>query len=151
MTWSRVLGGAVAGWLAWTLLEYVGHRWVMHGSLPPGLLRREHRAHHAEPRHLPVWRSLAHVIPGLAALAAAVVVVRLVTGLTVWPVAAGLAVGGASYVVSHQLTHATTGRAAWRPLAWRAHLRHHGSSSGANFGFTTVMWDRVFGTYRPPD
>src|SRR4029077_12627938 len=46
-----VAGGVVVvGFMSWGLLEYVLHRWVLHG--PPSMARRCHAQHHAEPRAL---------------------------------------------------------------------------------------------------
>ena len=48
---SVVAGGAViTGFMFWGLLEYVLHRWLLHG--PPSMARRGHAQHHAEPRAL---------------------------------------------------------------------------------------------------
>jgi hypothetical protein len=43
-------GVVIAGFMSWGLLEYVLHRWVLHG--PPSMARRGHARHHAEPRAL---------------------------------------------------------------------------------------------------
>jgi hypothetical protein len=46
-----VAGGVViVGFMSAGLLEYVLHRWVLHG--PPSMARRGHAQHHAEPRAL---------------------------------------------------------------------------------------------------
>jgi hypothetical protein len=77
-----VLGAAAVavGFLAWGLIEYAIHRWVLHG--PPTMARRGHARHHADARAListpflvvmagasMMWALLAIVVPvGLAAL-----------------------------------------------------------------------------------
>ena len=46
-----VAGGVViVGFMSSGLIEYVVHRWVLHG--PPSVARRGHAQHHAEPRAL---------------------------------------------------------------------------------------------------
>ena len=49
-SWVAAGGVAVVGFMSWGLLEYVVHRWVLHG--PPSMARRGHAQHHAEPRAL---------------------------------------------------------------------------------------------------
>jgi hypothetical protein len=48
--WVLAGGVVLVGFLPCGLLEYVVHRWVLHG--PPSLARRGHAQHHAEPRAL---------------------------------------------------------------------------------------------------
>lgn len=147
ITWLALI---LLGWLAWTLVEHAGHRWIMHGHLPPGFLRDEHRAHHRDPTDLPTWRSLVHAVPGLIILSVGSLAIRRAVGIDVRPVAVGLAFGGAGCVVAHRLAHTTEGRPRWVPLPWRCHLGHHAVSSRSNFGFSTVLWDRAFGTFEAP-
>jgi hypothetical protein len=73
-------GVVIAGFLSSGLLEYIVHRWVLHG--PPSMAKRGHAQHHAEPRAListplfvmmtgalAIWGVLGLVLPaGLAAL-----------------------------------------------------------------------------------
>ena len=49
-SWVVAGGVAVVGFMSCGLLEYVVHRWVLHG--PPSMARRGHAQHHAEPRAL---------------------------------------------------------------------------------------------------
>ena len=79
-SWVLAGGVVVVGFMSCGLLEYVVHRWVLHG--PPSLARRGHAQHHAEPRAListppfvimtgalAIWGLLGLVLPaGLAAL-----------------------------------------------------------------------------------
>ena len=48
--WVVAGGVAVVRFMSYGLLEYVVHRWVLHG--PPSLARRGHAQHHREPRAL---------------------------------------------------------------------------------------------------
>src|SRR6476660_1904362 len=40
----------IVGFIAYGFLEYIFHRWVLHG--PPSMARRGHARHHAEPTAL---------------------------------------------------------------------------------------------------
>ena len=48
--WLVAGGVAIVGFMSSGLVEYVVHRWVLHG--PPSMARRGHAQHHAEPRAL---------------------------------------------------------------------------------------------------
>jgi hypothetical protein len=48
--WVVAGGVVIAAFMSLGLLEYVLHRWVLHG--PPSMARRGHAQHHAEPRAL---------------------------------------------------------------------------------------------------
>ena len=79
-SWVVAAGVVIAGFLSSGLLEYIVHRWVLHG--PPSMAKRGHAQHHAEPRAListplfvmmtgalAIWGVLELVLPaGLAAL-----------------------------------------------------------------------------------
>ena len=41
-----LLGG---GFALWTLVEYCGHRWLMHGAVGPLFIRLTHAEHHRNP------------------------------------------------------------------------------------------------------
>jgi hypothetical protein len=78
--WVVAGGVVIAGFMSSGLLEYVLHRWVLHG--PASMAKRGHALHHAEPRAListplfvimtgalAIWGLLGLVLPaGVAAL-----------------------------------------------------------------------------------
>ena len=144
----RVVAGGVVivGFICSGLLEYVVHRWVLHG--PPSMASRGHAQHHAEPRAListplfvvmtgalAIWGLLGLMLPvGVAAL--------LVFGLY----------AGYNYfaLVHHWQHHHGKDLACvayLRRLERLHHLHHH--RQVVNFGISTTMWDRLFGTFQP--
>jgi sterol desaturase/sphingolipid hydroxylase (fatty acid hydroxylase superfamily) len=146
--WVLAGGGVLVGFLSCGLLEYLVHRWVLHG--PPSLARRGHAQHHAKPKAListplfifmtgalALWGLLGLVLPaGLAAL----VVFGLYAGYDYFA------------LVHHQQHH--RGRnvacfAYWRRLERLHHLHHH--RQVVNFGISTTIWDRLFGTFQPDE
>ena len=144
--WVVAGGVVIAGFMSSSLLEYVLHRWVLHG--PPSMAKRGHAQHHAEPRAListplfvimtgalAIWGLLGLVLPaGLAAL-----------------LVFGLYAGYNYFALMHHLQHHRGNDLA--PVASlrrleRLHHLHH-SRQVANFGITTTIWDRLFGTFQP--
>jgi hypothetical protein len=49
-SWVEAGGVVTVGFIAFGLLEYIVHRWLLHG--PPSMARRGHTQHHADPRRL---------------------------------------------------------------------------------------------------
>jgi sterol desaturase/sphingolipid hydroxylase (fatty acid hydroxylase superfamily) len=132
----------VAGIVGWTLIEYLLHRFFFHHA---PILRRVHELHHNSPNDLigtPAWASVSLALVAVALPAWAVLGVGLGSAAT-----AGLACGYLWYVFVHYATHH------WQPrrgtYLYRArlrHARHHHLSHDGDFGVTTALWDRVFGT-----
>ena len=137
---------AVAGAAAWTLIEYLLHRFVLH-RMPP--FEAMHDVHHQAPRAFvgtPTWLSLG--------------VIALVIFLPAWAssslnVASGLAAGVMAgffwYGVVHHTIHYRRPRllAARMVLTIHRHFEHHYSPEPGNYGVTFQFWDRMFGTALP--
>jgi sterol desaturase/sphingolipid hydroxylase (fatty acid hydroxylase superfamily) len=137
------LCAGTAGFLLWTLSEYVVHRTILHRTT---YFAPAHGAHHASPLAFigtPCWISvsvLSLVILGPAWLWLGF---NVADGLTV-----GIMLGYWWYGVVHHVIHHhanTSSPSYFNDLrAW--HMRHHYSPKSGNFGVTTSVWDHVFGT-----
>jgi len=135
-------GWFIAGVFAWTLLEYVLHRFAGHVPKGKTKLSREHLAHHAKTDYFS---------PARGKLALAVPVVGSV-GLLLGPwFASGLAAAWLGYEVVHRRVHTHGPLSGYSRWASKHHLHHHFVSPNMNHGVSTPIWDWVFGTYeRPP-
>jgi sterol desaturase/sphingolipid hydroxylase (fatty acid hydroxylase superfamily) len=136
------MGLCLIGFAAWTLFEYLLHRYVLH-RVP--ILHDMHEVHHADPAAFvgtPSWASSLFFLIGA--------LLPLWWGLG-FPFAsaltAGLMFGYLCYVGVHHATHH------WRLMPgsflyrWRhRHARHHFAEAEGNYGVTTDFWDWVFGT-----
>jgi sterol desaturase/sphingolipid hydroxylase (fatty acid hydroxylase superfamily) len=132
----------VAGFIAWTLIEYWLHRVILH-RVPPALAKM-HALHHSKPSEfigVPVWYSLAFFLvfslPVLGLLGLENGVGTIV----------GLLIGYTLYIGIHDAAHHRSSYL--RPWFSRFkvnHLRHHYQNAHAGFGVTTDVWDRLFGT-----
>jgi sterol desaturase/sphingolipid hydroxylase (fatty acid hydroxylase superfamily) len=115
------------GLVAWTLAEYITHRFVLHAIAPV-----EHRIHHARPRDAvdkifwQIW--LAFAVVYLAAGGA---------------VLAGVLVAYAWYLSVHYCAHHNP---AILPASLLKHHLDHHRFANRNYGVTTKLWDRTFGT-----
>lgn len=131
------------GLFGYSLIEYVFHRWALHG-----LLRRDHQQHHLEP-----FAPLAMPFStGLSAHTGVLVVLSLWSGLDLAIcITLGSSIGYALYGHLHELIHRDPSLARQlTPRLYRHHMLHHRTASGGdefNFGVLTTFWDRLFGTY----
>ncbi len=142
MTALLILLGA----FAWTLAEYLLHRFDGHGMRGKTPFSRNHLRHHADP----TW----FAEPWKKAILAAGILGPLFGGLTL---ALGLAVAlpftGAftatwlAYEWIHRRIHTHPPRGPYGRWARRHHLLHHHRSPKRNHGVTSPLWDLVFGTW----
>jgi sterol desaturase/sphingolipid hydroxylase (fatty acid hydroxylase superfamily) len=132
-----------AGYVSWTALEYLLHRFVLHG--PPSAARRGHRRHHRDSEELLSTPALFFPIVALALWAG---LGLLLPG----DVAAALLLGATSgyllFGLVHHAHHHARGDSAFLRRLRRHHELHH-RQPGVNFGTTTTIWDRLFGTFAP--
>jgi sterol desaturase/sphingolipid hydroxylase (fatty acid hydroxylase superfamily) len=140
VNWLRAF---MAGAIAWTLLEYLMHRLVLH-RLRPFLAM--HGAHHDSPRAYlgtPTWMSLGFIWLVIFLPAWWGFSLNVASGLT-----AGVMSGFLWYGILHHAIHHREPRllASWVSAAARRHMRHHYSAQLGNFGVTTPFWDHLFRT-----
>lgn len=132
------------GAIAWTFAEYWIHRSVLHGFMWMG----KHENHHLHPRD--------HVQFPFYAIPAGFVGIYAVTCLVLWGLPdyvnaayAGIVFGYCWFVGMHHLLHHIDDL---RPYPWLygyaiQHNAHH-KLVDRNYGITTDLWDRLFGTKR---
>ncbi|MEQ1505907.1 MAG: sterol desaturase family protein [Myxococcota bacterium] len=140
------------GLLAWTLLEYVLHRFVFHhrpGSARSAKIRQflMHGYHHEFPNDR--MRLVAPPLMSWPIAAAVALGYRLVLGpIGWWPAFAGTAAGYLAYDWVHYYTHHFVPQWALGKYLRRIHLVHHHADADKNHGISSPLWDVVFGTYR---
>lgn len=122
------------GFAAWTLYEYALHRFVLHD----GPLARIHGMHH---RDEGAYVAL-HPLLTFAAFVASWAVIGLQSSST----AAGFSCGYVFYAVVHTLFHYYDGPLPKVLERLKAHHATHHRRARTNFGISTSLWDRIFGT-----
>ncbi len=126
-TSSIIIGLFCSGLVAFTLAEYLGHRFVLHAIAP-----EQHRIHHARPQD-PVAKIFWQIWLAFVAL-------YMTAG---GAVLAGTLVAYAWYLLVHYCAHHNP---AILPASLLKHHRDHHRFANRNYGVTTKLWDRVFGT-----
>jgi cyclopropane-fatty-acyl-phospholipid synthase len=133
---------AAIGLCSWTLSEFLLHRYAYH--LVPSFLSQGHALHHRDPRALigvPWYLTTVAVVALYELLALAAPHHAAGTGVVLgfnW-------LGYVFYCLSHHASHHWTLRRGWLLKMKRHHLIHHAHPEH-NWGFTTPLWDHVFGT-----
>ncbi len=133
----------VAGFLGWSLAEYLLHRCVLHGW--PAAARREHAKHHRDSRALISTPLL--LIP-LCALTVFALVASATSIGTAALVTFGLYAGYNYFVVVHHLQHfhpEMLARSTLFERNLRLHELHH-RHPHTHFGISSSIWDRAFGS-----
>ena len=131
----------LAGWLTGSLFEYAVHRFVLHG---PRFTARVHALHHESPGcdHIDPFSYFGPIAVAVAAWFAAYAVAHGIAsahGFT-----AGLCLQYSFFRAVHRRLHNALYRGSAGALG-KYHDDHHREQTG-NFGVTTRVWDRLFGT-----
>jgi cyclopropane-fatty-acyl-phospholipid synthase len=132
---------ASVGLGGWTAIEYVLHRFVLHGFQP---FRRWHVEHHLRPVAL-------ICTPTILSATLIVVLVFLPSLLLgdLWRACAltfGLLTGYLGFTITHHAVHDWRADNAWLKKRKRWHALHHHSEQAGCYGVTSSFWDLVFGS-----
>lgn len=136
------------GWLTFTLVEYLIHRYIFHFS--PENEKQEqiqysiHGVHHEFPKDkdrlvMPPMMSIILAI-GFYGL------FRLLAGDYVWLFFPGFLSGYSSYLIIHYAVHRFRPPGNFLKIFWRHHSLHHYKSDDTAFSVSFPLWDYIFGT-----
>jgi cyclopropane-fatty-acyl-phospholipid synthase len=132
----------VLGLFSWTAIEYLLHRFVLHGLLP---FRRWHEEHHRRPMALICAPTILS-----ASLIVVLIFLPMLAVAGVWSACAltlGMLTGYLLYAITHHATHHWPAESAWLKQRKRWHaVHHHEAGRLARFGVTSGFWDHVFGS-----
>lgn len=150
--WLPYLSWILAGVAAWTVLEYLLHRFLFHGD--PGnsrllpLRRTIHLHHHGRPRN--AERILIRPVFSLTASGALFGLLYLLTQnfFLSAGVMTGLWTGFLYYESVHLRIHLSKREGPLLTLQRRSHFYHHYVDDRFCYGVTSPIWDFLLGTYR---
>ncbi len=157
---ALLAGLAAAGFavIAYPLVWYTLHRFVLHGTwmfkspLTARTWKRIHYDHHQDPHHLEIlFGALYTTLPTIAV--ATIPAGYLIGGLGGAAVAfcAGL-LTTCFYEFCHCIQHLSyKPKSKWLSEMKARHMAHHFHDETGNFGITTFVWDKVFGTFYERD
>lgn len=154
----RAAAYMVAGAATWTVVEYLVHRYLLHGRFPDGAGWLEHRLHryfdtaHGDHHQRP-WDGL-HINGGFDTVPFAVVLAAasFLAPLPTAPVL--MATILTSYVIEewvHYSVHFHLFSSRYFVYIRKHHLYHHSArGSGTAYGLSSGLWDVPLGTRIPP-
>lgn len=142
------LGLFVAGFIFFTLLEYLAHRYFFHME-PSNKIKAKvqyaiHGVHHEYPKdkdRLAMPPLLALVYATLLFLA-----IRLLLGEYTFAFLPGMLLGYATYISVHYIVHAYQPPNNIFKTLWVHHAIHHYKDHTVAFGVSSPMWDYIFRT-----
>ncbi len=143
-----VTGLFLGGWLFFTLLEYVMHRWVFHMSIHTKMRAKvqyaTHGIHHEYPKDK---KRLAMPIPFSLILAVVFFsIFYLIMNVYTYGFLPGVLVGYASYLFVHYIVHIYQPPKNYFRHLWNSHAVHHYKDNTVVFGVSSQLWDHIFGT-----
>ena len=139
--WPQIVAFVLAGLAGWSLVEYLLHRFVLHGVQP---FKGWHAEHHQRPTALICAPTILS-----AALILTLVFLPALLASNLWRACAltlGVLAGYLAYAVVHHATHHWRADTVWLRQRKRWHARHHHTNGPACFGVTSGFWDHVFGS-----
>ncbi len=150
-TVPTTIGVLAVGIAAWTLLEYLLHRYLFHFTPNPqsewqvDLSWLIHGIHHDYP-----WDPDRLVMPPFATfvISAALWPLFHALGGAVYDTSffAGLLLGYMWYDLTHYYVHHAVPTTRWGKWLRRYHLLHHFDAAELRYGITSPLWDWVFRT-----
>jgi sterol desaturase/sphingolipid hydroxylase (fatty acid hydroxylase superfamily) len=144
-----IAGLFVLGTLAWTLAEYVLHRYVFHWVNDTAWGKRVHFLLHGVHHDFPNDKDRL-VMPLLTSVPFAVIFYTLYIGTmgvrAGEPFFAGFILGYLGYDGTHYAVHHFRQRTRLGKWVRRHHMLHHHNDHEGGFGVSTPLWDLVFRT-----
>ncbi len=138
----------LGGMFAWTLMEYVLHRWAFHWIAESKKAQKVIYILHGNHHHYPRDRERLFM-PPLPSLILAVTLFGIQYGImeeysfVFFP---GFLLGYLLYATMHYAIHAWNPPFKWMKPLWRNHHLHHYKDEEKGFGVSSTFWDHVFGT-----
>jgi hypothetical protein len=134
------------GWLTWTFLEYMLHRFWQHKETEDHrhIMMNAHQNHHLHPTEIIItaWQRIYMLLMLTACGTLAVYLNNYFTYVT------GLFIGMAGYMYLHQFLHTKQAGRVFKRL-FRYHIYHHCKYPDTCFGISTTLWDELLGTVPP--
>lgn len=144
--WNALLLFA-SGFLMWTLLEYLMHRYIFHFVNDNKSIQRFHFIFHGIHHDNPTEekRTMMPPIPGLLIGGLYLGFFYLIFGNLSFFITSGIIAGYLLYSSIHYSIHMFKAPRGLEPL-WAHHLIHHYQDDSCAYGVSSRFWDRVFGT-----
>ena len=138
------------GWISFTLVEYLTHRYVFHMKTDTGLKKKLQYAFHGVHHNYPKDKDRLAMPPIMSITLATILlfVFKLLMGDFVFAFLPGFLMGYAMYLLVHYIVHAFPPPKNFFKALWVNHSIHHHKDSSKIFGVSSPLWDYVFRTHK---
>jgi sterol desaturase/sphingolipid hydroxylase (fatty acid hydroxylase superfamily) len=147
---GTTIGLFVLGFVAFTWVEYMVHRYVFHmktyTAVRAKLQYTMHGVHHEYPKD----KDRLAMPPLLSVTIATILLLlfRLLMGDLVFAFLPGFLVGYAAYLAVHYMVHAFAPPKNFLKALWINHGSHHYKNGEMIFGVSSPLWDYIYGTMK---
>lgn len=147
---GTTIGMFFLGFLSFTLVEYLVHRYVYHLSTHTEWRKKFQYNAHGVHHEFPKDKDRLAMPPLLSITAATILLLlfRLVMGDFTFAFLPGFLVGYAYYLSVHYVVHIYQPPKNFLRALWVNHSIHHYKDGDVVFGVSSPLWDYVFGTMR---
>ena len=136
------------GWLLFSLLEYIAHRFLFHMETDTPAKARIQYTFHGNHHDFPKDKERLAMPPILSVFISSLLffVFKLVFGQFVFGILAGVLFGYAMYLLVHYAVHAYAPPKNFLKTLWIHHSIHHYKDPNVAYGVSSPLWDYVLGT-----
>lgn len=146
MSTASFVGFFLLGVVLWTALEWLIHGKAGHRKKAKNPFAKEHAKHHATTSYIAGW-PIKFVIVTPASLLVWGALMPVMGKVNAAGLVAGLALMYLYYEAVHRSIHRRAPRNRYDRWIRIHHVYHHFHNPQQNWGVTSPLWDKVFGTY----
>jgi sterol desaturase/sphingolipid hydroxylase (fatty acid hydroxylase superfamily) len=145
-----VVGLFFTGFLSFTLIEYIAHRYLFHMKPTTEFKRKVQYALHGLHHEYPKDKDRLAMPPIMSLLLAGVfyLIFSSLIGTKVFGFLPGFITGYCAYIFVHFIVHAYNPPKNVFKGLWLNHSIHHYKDNTQIFGVSSQLWDYVFGTIK---
>lgn len=138
----------LSGWLFFTLIEYVAHRFLFHMYTSNGWEKKIQYGMHGIHHEYPKDKDRLAMPPPMSLIIAGIfyIIFYALLDTQVFGFLPGLLTGYAAYLFVHFIVHAYPPPKNFFKLLWINHSIHHYKDDDVAFGVSSPLWDYVFET-----
>ncbi len=147
---GAIIGLFLTGWVSFTLVEYLAHRYIFHMSVHNKLRKKLQYAFHGVHHDYPKDKDRLAMPPVMSITLSTILLFafKLVMGNSVFAFLPGFLVGYAMYLSVHYIVHAFPPPKNFLRQLWVNHSIHHHKDDSIIFGVSSPLWDYVFRTHK---
>ncbi|HSI90603.1 MAG TPA: sterol desaturase family protein [Adhaeribacter sp.] len=142
------IGLFFTGWLIFSLIEYMAHRFVFHMETDTPFKKNIQYTFHGNHHDFPKDKDRLAMPPFVSLFIASFLffTFKLIFGPFVFGIVAGLLFGYALYLFVHYAVHAYAPPKNFLKTLWIHHSIHHYKDPTRAYGVSSPLWDWILGT-----